>query len=193
MQLIVNCYTSLPSPLTFSVIHWYYWISVSLSFREIPGERQDGGMIEFMGPWKKFYERTTHGLNSNLCPYKTTGELLLKISYFVFLIFESGERRQVLLHKLMENSLFYRKIIGHRTNKNIGNCFPITKNWFKIQWVSMYKFLYLASSKASPHTGYRMGQDFCITSYFIYAYSSLFNQTIAKIVELLWDLSAFSN
>ena len=57
----------------------------------------------------------------------------------------------------------------------------------------MYKFSYFASSKASPHTRYRMGQDFCITPYFIYAYSSLFNQTIAKIVELLWDLSAFSN
>ena len=26
----------------------------------------------------------------------------------------------------------------------------------------MYKFSYFASSKASPHTCYRMGQDFCL-------------------------------
>ena len=73
----------------------------------------------------------------------------------MFLISETGEKRQVLLYKLMlENSFFYRKIIDHRTNKNTAddNCFQITISWFGIQWVSMYKFSNSASKKAPPHT-----------------------------------------
>ena len=46
----------------------------------------------------------------------------------------------------------------------------------------------------SPHTRYRMREDFCITSYF-----NLFVQTVlcllnkAKTIELLSDLPAFNN
>ena len=79
----------------------------------------------------------------------------------MFLISETEERRQVYLYKLMpENSFFYRKIIDHRTNKNTAddNCFQISISWFGIQWVSMYKFSYFASNKASirhtPVTGW---------------------------------------
>jgi len=98
-------------------------------------------MIEFMGTWKEFYKGTLHGLNSNFCLFKTSGELLLKITYFVFSIFDTGERRQVLLHKLMENSFFCSKIIDHRTNKNIAddNSLEITFNLFVIQWLSVCK------------------------------------------------------
>ena len=86
---------------------------------------------------------------------------------------------QVLLYKLMpEKSFFYRKIINHRIAVKIliadDNCFQLTINWFGIQWVPMYKFSYLASIKASPHTSYRMGQDFYITPYFNYTYSMFF-------------------
>ena len=48
MQLIVNCYASLPSPLTFSVIHWYYWISVSLSLEKY---QESAKMVEWLNSW----------------------------------------------------------------------------------------------------------------------------------------------
>lgn len=83
-------------------------------------------------------------------------KLLILFSRF----FDTGERRQVLLHKLMENSFFYSKIIDHRTNKNIAddNCLEITFNFF---WNSMgicvqAQFSYFASNNVSPHTRYRM-------------------------------------
>ena len=99
----------------------------------------------------------------------------------MFLISETGEKRQVLLYKLMlENSFFYRKIIDHRTNKNTAddNCFQITISWFGIQWVSMYKFSYFAN-KALPHTRYRLGQDFGKDPYLIVHTVLYLTKTIA--------------
>ena len=45
----------------------------------------------------------------------------------------------------------------------------------------------------SFHKRNNFRQDFRITPYINYAYSFLFNKTIAETMELLWDLSALNN